>query len=109
MHHLIIILSSLAIFSLSSAAPRPETVGAGGTCEPPDVEVQGAVKFKDGPYLVTGARVDANPNGGKFLQETLHVQNSLSSRFFSAGGASFTQLYSVTITKEGGAGLDLDS
>ncbi|KAL8836175.1 MAG: hypothetical protein Q9170_003028 [Blastenia crenularia] len=76
------------MLSLFSAIPRPETVGAGGTCEPPDVEVQGALKIKDGPHLVTGARVDANPN---------------------EGGASFTQHYSVTITKQGGVDVDLDS
>ncbi|KAL8690851.1 MAG: hypothetical protein Q9218_003801 [Villophora microphyllina] len=77
----------LALLALSAALPTPESVGAGGPCEDPTLDVSSVTKIKEGPFLVSGARVDANPNGG---------------------AASFTKIYSVGVTVEGGAGLDLD-
>ena len=71
MHSKLNLLTSVSlILSLSGTAfaaprPRPETKGADGTCSPPVLAVSTAVKLKQGPYLVAGARSDANANGGK--------------------------------------------
>lgn len=47
-------------------APAPEVPGANGQCERPIIYVDSVVKSgKQGPYLVSGARADANPNGGE--------------------------------------------
>ena len=68
MHSTLKLLTSVSlILSLSGiafAAPRPvpEQKGALGTCSTPVIAVSTAVKLKQGPYLVTGARSDANPN-----------------------------------------------
>ncbi|KAI4098544.1 MAG: hypothetical protein L6R37_006449 [Teloschistes peruensis] len=77
----------LTLLTLSSALPRPESVGAGGPCSDPELDVTSVTKVKQGPFLVSGARVDANPSGG---------------------AASFTKTYNVAVTVQGGAGLDLD-
>ncbi|KAG8531863.1 uncharacterized protein KY384_003499 [Bacidia gigantensis] len=68
-------------------AALPETVGADGDCSPPDITVASVEKVKQGPYLVTGARADANPHGGS---------------------ASFNKQYSVSTTITGTVGLDLE-
>ena len=74
MHSTLNLLTSVSlILSLSGTAfavprPVPEQKGALGTCSTPVIAVSTAVKLKQGPYLVTGARSDANPNpknGGK--------------------------------------------
>ena len=51
--------------ALSAPRARPESVGADGTCSPPTYEIQTATKLKQGPYLVSGARSDANAGGGE--------------------------------------------
>ena len=51
--------------ALSAPRARPESVGADGTCSPPTYEIQTAKKLKQGPYLVSGARSDANAGGGE--------------------------------------------
>ena len=55
----------LSIIALASTAPiaSPESVGADGDCFPPVITVTSATKLKQGPWLVSGARADANPNG----------------------------------------------
>ncbi|KAL8671417.1 MAG: hypothetical protein Q9168_004090, partial [Polycauliona sp. 1 TL-2023] len=78
----------LALCGFSHAIPlaSPESVGAGGECSPPDVTIFSTEKQKQGPYLVSGARSDANPHGGV---------------------ASFGNLWSVTYTYQVGGGLDI--
>ncbi|KAI4253101.1 MAG: hypothetical protein LQ352_003911, partial [Teloschistes flavicans] len=56
-------ISLLTLLTLSSALPKPESVGAGGPCSDPELDVTSVTKVKQGPFLVSGARVDANPNG----------------------------------------------
>ena len=51
--------------ALSAPRARPESPGADGTCSPPTYEIQSATKLKQGPYLVSGARSDANAGGGE--------------------------------------------
>ncbi|KAL8771234.1 MAG: hypothetical protein Q9203_003011, partial [Teloschistes exilis] len=53
----------LTLLSFSSALPRPESVGAAGPCSDPELDVTSVTKVKQGPFLVSGARVDANPSG----------------------------------------------
>lgn len=63
---------SLSGTAFTAPSPRPESVkGAGGTCSPPSLAVTSANKLKQGPYLVSGARSDANPGGGKRKHEQL--------------------------------------
>lgn len=57
---------------LSAPAPVPETVGADGQCQAPTVYVDSVEKLpKDGPHLVSGARGDANVNGGKHISQKM--------------------------------------
>ena len=58
---------SLAGPALSAPRARPESPGADGTCSPPTYDIQSATKLKQGPYLVSGARSDANSGGGEML------------------------------------------
>lgn len=58
---------NLARPALSAPRARPESPGADGTCSPPTYEIQSATKLKQGPYLVSGARSDANAGGGERL------------------------------------------
>ena len=61
--------------ALSAPRARPESPGADGTCSPPTYEIQSATKMKQGPYLVSGARSDANARGGELsLVETFHFR-----------------------------------
>ncbi|KAL8850887.1 MAG: hypothetical protein Q9221_004200 [Calogaya cf. arnoldii] len=55
----------LALLTSIPASPlaSPESVGAGGDCSPPDVEIFSTEEQKPAPYLVSGARSDANPHG----------------------------------------------
>ena len=93
--------------ALSAPRARPESVGADGTCSPPTYEIQSATKLKQGPYLVSGARSDANAGGGELsMIEASHL------RFRSlmdvhAGEASFTNTNSVSTTITVGLGADL--
>ena len=59
---------SLSGTALAAPQPRPEQPGSLGTCPTPEIAVSTATKLKQGPYLVSGARSDANPSansGGK--------------------------------------------
>ena len=58
----------------AAPAPSPESVGAGGECFDPVITVSSVEKVKQGPYLVTGARADANPGGGK-QNDSKQVEN----------------------------------
>ena len=64
-----VLLSLLSLSLLASAAPvtSPETVGADADCFTPVITVTSATKLKQGPWLVSGARADANPNGKYFI------------------------------------------
>ena len=59
---------SLAGPALSAPRAQPESPGADGTCSPPTYDIQSATKLKQGPYLVSGARSDANAGGGEMSQ-----------------------------------------
>ncbi len=60
----------------------PETRGASGECSPPEVEILSTEKQKQGPYLVSGARSDANPRGGKKAPDPMFEGNSHSHTLF---------------------------
>ena len=62
---LLILSHSATVLSLPRASP--EDRGSDGTCSDPVIAVSTATKIKQGPYLVLGARSDANPGGGLFL------------------------------------------
>lgn len=109
MHSTLNLLTSVSlILSLSGTAftaprPRPESPGADGTCSPPVIAVSTATKLKQGPYLVAGARSDANPNGGKQLSIHLGLWTE---RNLSIGEASFTNQYSISTTYTIGGAFD---
>lgn len=54
--------------------PSPESIGAGGECFEPVITVSSVEKVKQGPFLVTGARADANPGGGELNSRYLLSQ-----------------------------------
>ncbi|KAL8804413.1 MAG: hypothetical protein Q9200_005845 [Gallowayella weberi] len=58
-----ILLFGLLTFTHASPFASPEQRGASGECSEPDVEIINTEKQKQGPYLVSGARSDANPHG----------------------------------------------
>ncbi|MCJ1279342.1 hypothetical protein MMC21_007166 [Puttea exsequens] len=103
------LLLTLSVPILS--APRPESVGAGGPCTEPEIQVQNSQKLKQGPFLVSGARSDANPGGGQASwSNTWSVSTTITvsiggdldiTRDFTkilSLGAAFTPGFSISIT-----------
>lgn len=96
-----------ALITCIHAVPlaSPETRGASGECSPPEVEILSTEKQKQGPYLVSGARSDANPRGGRSPQSVSLRETRILN--LCSGVASFGNLWSVTYTYQYGGGLDI--
>lgn len=114
MHSTLDLLTSVSlILSLCGAAfsaprPRPEAPGADGSCTPPVIAISSSIKIQLGPFLVSGARSDANPGGGKQTEHRIFLWPHTKQKS-NQGVASWSNQWSVQTTITVGGALELSA
>lgn len=111
-YHLILFLASC---SLANPVPAPDHPWSAGFCQAPEIKVDGiGQKFRTGPKVVSGLRTRANPNGGESfisVECSFRLRNwftLLSVGQHSLGSASFSNSWSISLSKSITVGLGLD-